>query len=134
MRCPSAKTLEANFRDLEHKDANLIRRLAAASGDDEALGELLSSDTRLSYTERTYRHTLRSPSGRVTAILHAINKILGTHGVEPLGNDYEYLNAGDQYSATLIYDKRGRRLFVSTWSDMVEQHPKLLTQRVDDDY
>jgi hypothetical protein len=61
-----------------------------------------------------------------------MNEVFGTHGVEGLGPPrsgdyappYEYLNAGDTYAATLIFDRDKDRLFISSWGDVVETHPE----------
>lgn len=57
---------------------------------------------------------------------HAINCILGTHGVEylgqykPSGDSVHYCNAGDPYTTTIIFI--GHRLIVACWGDLVERN------------
>jgi len=134
MRAPSIKTLLSEFRQLSAEDAKLIRAIAAAADDAEDLKELV--DTRVpateSYVRSLYSDPYRSRLWRTTVALHAMNEVLGTYGVEglgpPRGGDYappyEYLNTGDSYAATLVYDRDRDRLFVSSWGDIVEKHPE----------
>jgi hypothetical protein len=133
MRAPSAKTLTSTFR-LSPEAVKLIRKFAAAADDEEHLKDLV--DTWAPATERYVRsmHSdpYRSQLWRNTVALHAINEHFGTYGVEGLGTPrsgdyappYEYLNAGDSYSATLIYDRDKDRLFVGSWGDVAEKHPE----------
>lgn len=134
MRAPSAKTLLAEFRQLSADDAKLIRKIAAAADDAVDLKAIV--DAYVPGTERYVRSLFsdpyRSRLWRTTVALHAINEVLGTHGVEGIGPprsgdyapSYEYLNAGDTYAGTLIYHRDGDRLFVGTWGDVVEKHPE----------
>lgn len=133
MRAPSVKTLTANFR-LSPDEAKLIRKIAAAADDGEELKTVV--DARVpatsSYVRSLYSDPYRSRLWRTTVALHAMNEIMGTHGVEGLGPQrsgdyapsYEYLNTGDSYAATLVYDRDGDRLFVSSWGDIAEKHPE----------
>ena len=134
MQAPSAKTLLSEFRQLSPEDAKLIRALAAATADGERLKKLV--DTRVpataNYVRSLYSDPYRSRLWRNTVALHAMNELLGTAGVEglgpPRGGDYappyEYLNIGDTYAGTLIYDRGRDRLFVGSWGDVVEKHPE----------
>jgi len=133
MRAPSVKTLVADFR-ISDDEAKLIRKLAAVSDDGDALKKLV--DTRVpatsSYVRSLYSDPYRSRLWRTTVALHAMNEVMGTAGVEglgpPRGGDYappyEYLNTGDTYAATLVYDRDRDRLFVSSWGDVAEKHPE----------
>jgi hypothetical protein len=133
MKAPSAKALLSAFR-LSAEDAKLIRALAAAAADGEKLKALV--DKRVPGTEIYVRSLHSDPYysrlWRNTVALHAMDKIMGTHGVEGLGPQrrgdyapaYEYLNTGDTYAATLIYDRDRDRLFVGNWGDLVERHPE----------
>lgn len=57
---------------------------------------------------------------------HAIDCILGTHGIEflgiykPSGEDVYYCNAGDTYATTILFI--GRRLIVTCWGELVEKN------------
>jgi hypothetical protein len=133
MRAPSVKTLTADFR-LSPDEAKLIRKIAAAADDGEELKKVV--DARVpatsSYVRSLYSDPYRSRLWRTTVALHAMNEVMGTHGVESLGPPrsgdyappYEYLNTGDSYGATLVYDRNGDRLFISSWGDIAEKHPE----------
>lgn len=107
MRAPRLKMLHAAFPDLSRKNALLIRRIA--------MSEVC-----------TIIRTIH-----ICGALHAINEILGTYGVEALGpargpsqsTPYEYLNAGDTYATTLIYNRKTDTLSVGSWGDIAERHP-----------
>ncbi len=130
MRCPSATTLVATFRDLDRKGALLIRRLAKAVHDPSALARLIERECpeTHAYARSCYSDPYASGMWRRTMALHAIDRVLGTHGVEPLGEvhmtagpPYEYCNAGDTYATTLIYKRGCDRLFIGNWGDIVER-------------
>jgi hypothetical protein len=133
MRAPSVKTLTADFK-IGSDEAKLIRSIAAAADDGERLKTLVDAKVpgTSSYVRSMHSDPYRSRLWRTTVALHAMNEVMGTHGVEGLGPRrggdyaprYEYLNAGDTYAATLIYDRDGDRLFVGTWGDLVEKHPE----------
>ena len=134
MRAPSAKTLLSEFKQLSAEDAKLIRSIAGAADDGEKLKELIDArvPATASYVRSLHSDPYRSRLWRNTVALHAMNELLGTYGVEGLGPTrggdyappYEYLNAGDTYTGTLIYDRDRDRLFVGSWGDVVEQHPE----------
>lgn len=132
MRCPSATRLVEAFRDLDRKQADLIRRIAHATDDRHALASLIERecpDTH-AYARWCYNDPFDSQIWRVTMAMHAIDRVLGTHGVEGLGpprsGDYappfEYCNAGDTYAATLIYTRATDTLRIGCWGDIVEKH------------
>jgi hypothetical protein len=133
MRAPSVKTLTTDFK-ISSDDAKLIRALAAAADDGERLRALVDAKVPAtsSYVRSMHSDPYRSRLWRTTVALHAMDAVMGTHGVEglgpPRGGDYappyEYLNAGDSYAATLIYDRGRDRLFVGTWGGIVESHPE----------
>ena len=134
MRAPSMKALQSEFSRLSTDEARLIRALAGAAGDGEKLRGLV--DKRVpatsNYVRSMHSDPYRSQLWRNTVALHAINEVLGTYGVEGLGParsgdyapSYEYLNMGDPYVTTLIYDRDGDRIFVGSWGDLVEKHPE----------
>ena len=137
MRAPSAKTLLSTFR-LPSEAAKLIRAFAAASDDGARLKELVDkwAPATANYVRSMHSDPYRAQLWRTTVALHAINEHLGTYGVEGLGPPrsgdyappYEYLNAGDSYAATLVYDRDKDRLFVGSWGDVAEQHPEWESQ------
>lgn len=66
-----------------------------------------------------------------SAVMDALDKLFETHGVEAyppqsMRPRYLYLNTGDTYNATLIYDTEENKYFVSTFGDIVEEEePKI---------
>jgi hypothetical protein len=133
MRAPSVKTLTANFR-ISPDEAKLIRKIATTADDGEELKTLI--DARVpatsSYVRSLFSNPYRSRIWRTTVALHAMNDIMGTHGVEGLGPGrsgdyappYEYLNTGDTYASTLVFDRDKDRLFISSWGNIAEAHPE----------
>jgi hypothetical protein len=115
-RVPSVKSLSSEL----HVDTQTAKKLhAVLQGDDDTIDDVLGPSQTLSY--QSGRMPMRDLAMR------AADKLLGTHGVEeaqrePWGDsskyDFEYLNAGDSYAATLLF--RGRRVWISTWGDEVE--------------
>jgi hypothetical protein len=67
---------------------------------------------------------------RNDAKMHAIDRVLGTCGVEGWADptDYRhgvgYCNTGDTYAATicLITDDRGTRWYLGSWGDLAERN------------
>jgi hypothetical protein len=60
-------------------------------------------------------------------ILQAADKVMNGHGVERIsgvGGGLMYVNMGDTYDTTLIYDYKTNRFVVSSWGDIVERHPR----------
>lgn len=114
MNTPSIKTLELVFGE-RAKEAKLV----------------LTTDL---YT--TYKSVIDSkkchynPPSKVMCIMAALNEIAETYGVESFSEpgDYDpnkiyvdYLNTGDSYNATLLYDGRFK---VTSVGDYIERHPK----------
>jgi hypothetical protein len=66
--------------------------------------------------------------------MEAINEILGGYGVEQItDNQWSeywcdggllYVNMGDAYTCTVIYDTRKDRWIVGSWGDVVERNEK----------
>lgn len=130
MKAPSEKKLRETF-DLDKSDARLIRAIAKAEDDPtgEALREVIERvPATQQYVRSLYSDPYRSGIWRVTVALHAINELVGGFGVETLGPGrprdyappYEYVNMGDTYVATLIYDRDRDRLFIGDWGTIVE--------------
>jgi hypothetical protein len=119
---------------LDKDQAVLIRKLGAACDDGDALQELIESSCpeTASYVSKMYSIPYRSAMWRVTVALHSMDEIVGTCGVEALGqsNDdpryappYEYLNTGDTYAVTLIYCRHTNQIVLGSWGDIAERHP-----------
>jgi hypothetical protein len=59
-----------------------------------------------------------------SAMDHA-NIYLGGHGVESIYPEAPYIlfvNMGDTYSKTLLYNKQKRMMWIGTWGDWVEKN------------
>lgn len=116
MRAPSAAKLIEAFPELSKQQANLIRKLAKAADSGEELQALVESGAlphTQAYVRELYGSPYTSERWRVTVALTGMDEILGTYGIESFkhkGRRYEYLNSGDTYNTTLIYD-RGRETF-----------------------
>lgn len=133
MRAPSLQTLHKNFPHLSHKEALLIRRLAHETDVPDKLADTIERfvPETARYVRSMYSNPYNSHMWRVTVVLHAIDQILGTYGVEAFGPargssqspPYEYLNAGDTYATTLIYRRNTDTLGVGNWGDIAERHP-----------
>jgi len=133
MRAPSIKTLTESLR-LSAENAKLVRAIAAAADDGDKLKALVDAQVpgTSKYVRSMHSDPYRSRLWRTTVALHAMNEVVGTYGVESLGPPrsgdyappYEYLNAGDTYAGTLIYDRAGDRLFFGTWGDIAKKHPE----------
>lgn len=71
---------------------------------------------------------------KVYAIMLVADKFMEGSGVEGLEGEYvdsfsqnvqaSYVNTGDTYSATLLYDNVTGRFVLTTWGDFVEGHPR----------
>ncbi len=133
MRAPTQKRLLAAFRDLTPAQARLIRALCHAADDCDVLQTLIGA--KCPSTDQ-YARSLRSDGyasrmWRRTLVLHAVNAILGMHGVYGLGAPesirgappFEYLNAGDTYSTTLVYHRDPDALRIGCWGDIAERLP-----------
>jgi hypothetical protein len=140
MRVPSATRLVEAFRDLDRKGANLIRRIAHACGDRDRLAALIerACPETHAYARRCHSDPYDSHMWRVTMALHAIDRVLGTLGVEPLGPiamregpPYQYCDTGDAYAPTLIYTRATDTIRIGCWGDLVEAHPRRFRDRGD---
>ena len=63
----------------------------------------------------------------VRSILSAADRILNGYGVESIpgvGGALSYVNMGDTYHDTLIFDRKTNRFVVSSWGDIVERQPR----------
>lgn len=135
MKCPSKQRLIAAFQ-ISEEQANLIRKICAAhSKGGEALREVIDADCpeTAAYIDSMYSDPYRSHMWQTTVALHALDKVLGTYGVERIGQGrssdgyappVEYLNTGDSYGTTLLYYRRGDKLEIGSWGDYVERHER----------
>jgi hypothetical protein len=133
MRMPSVKRL-VDCLNVSIDDAKLIRNIGHAVDDRDTLEEIINAKCpkTAQYVRSMYCDPYRSAMWRTTVALHAMDCIVGTHGVESLGppNDrdgyappYEYLNTGDTYAMTLIYCRDTDSISLGSWGDIAERHP-----------
>lgn len=65
---------------------------------------------------------------RLARILECLNELLEMHGVEAIGEvrtygpPAEYLNAGDTYAATLVFDHLAGNFKLTSWGDWLEKN------------
>lgn len=133
MKTPSANALMEAF-SISDEQAKLIRALAKNTDEPEALSALIEDNCpdTVAYVRQMHSDPWRSHMWRVTVALHAIDKIIGSYGVEALGSSsdsmsappYEYMNMGDPYVTTLIYKRSSDALSIGSWGDIAEKHPE----------
>jgi hypothetical protein len=117
MRLPSTKTLDQAF-------PGHGRRLREALESNRTVREHPAAIAR--------RDECLNPPSLLDQRLHTLNAIAETHGVEYIAHrddtmrdnyGLEYLNTGDTYIPTLIYDHSKDRWIVGCWGDIVERNP-----------
>lgn len=138
--CPSAKKLMEIFRDVTKEKANLLRMLCKLADEPDRFREYVEGPGAaylpdiLIQLAQWHSHPWGRESTRREIVMMAADEIIDGYGVEALGPDpygpkappYTYVNMGDTYSATLIYERKGDRIFVGSWGDVVEKHPSWL--------
>lgn len=128
MRVPLADRLVATF-NITRKEANLLRRIAHADNSPNILEKLVDEycPETSKYVRSLYNSPYYSAVWRTTVALHAINVIVRGYGIEALGKvdmyrgpPYEYVNMGDTYATTLIYNSRTNNLYIGCWGTVAE--------------
>lgn len=130
MRSPSVKRLIETF-NITRPQAKLIKELCKAVSSEAVLQDLIERrcPATHAYAKSCYNSPFHSRMWRTTLVLHAVDDIIGTYGVEPLGKgappdyimQYEYCNPGDPYSATLIYNRTTDNLYIGCWGTVAER-------------
>ena len=119
MRLPSIKTLESAFPGKGRGLRKLLESAAAVKRHPAAI--------------RLREDCLHAPSLHDLR-LHALNGEAETFGVEYIAHrddgwrvddqyGIEYLNTGDTYTATLLFDHHKQTWRVCSWGDIVEARP-----------
>lgn len=130
MKAPSLKRLLETFSEVTRNQADLIRALAHAADDREKLRTLIETHCPETdkYARSCFHDPYRSSGWRRTLVMHAIDYLLGTGGVEPLGPvdmhngpPFEYCNTGDTYAATLIFCRDADEIRIGSWGDYAER-------------
>ena len=114
---PSIKTLESAFpghgkelrQVLEMRRSQLAQHPAGAARLAECFHPPATYDVRMCVLD-----SIGGTCG-VGYIAHKDDTSHESYGIE-------YLNIGDPYAATIIYDHRSGRYRVSSWGDIVERH------------
>jgi hypothetical protein len=122
MEVSSAAKIQAAF-GIAHATANHIRRIGHYANDMAKLREfvrVVAPQVRPSKYE-----------DGVALALDTINDLVDGNGVESLGPvdvregpPFSYINMGDPYKTTLVYDRERDLLFVGNWGDIAEKHPE----------
>lgn len=119
MRLPSIRTLESAFPG----HGRALRRLPE---DNRAVREHPAAVAR--------RQECLHPPSLLDQRLHALNAEAETHGVEYIAHcddswretlGLKYLNTGDTYTPTLLFDHLRGSWRVCSWGDVVEARPNL---------
>lgn len=71
--------------------------------------------------------------------LSAIERVIGGHGIEGIPNpartyedEVSYVNMGDPYTPTVMWDCADERFRVGCWGDLIEKFPKRFKRQQDD--
>jgi len=90
----------------------------------------LSESLNISTADARLIRSAMDAGQSVQKVLRLADKIMDAHGVEYIqsGEDtvydkdgLDYVNMGDTYDTTLIFDHRKGRFIVSSWGDIVER-------------
>ena len=114
MNIPTVKTIQTRLTWLDKvgDPATLAKQVRA---------ELLPLADHMSENRLQYRFS-------------ALNTLLDTYGIEYIGHRDDdqhghygitYLNTGDTYIPTIIYNRLTGALSITIWGDIVERHPNL---------
>lgn len=120
MTCATVANL-MNIKDVTEADARLIRKVWSLIGATQTRAYLARPAVNL---KGRFDSVLANCSGSVNLKEGAIDRILGTSGVEYLGqrkrnrNHVYYCNGGDVYATTVIFD--GQHLRVGCVGDLIE--------------
>ncbi len=118
---PSIANLEKSLQ-MNHADAVLLKGLMDGTVNSEKLADEMGLLKGF--------HNLPSRAERIMMIANKLTNSSGVEYVPDRDDTYtsayglEYLNQGDTYDTTLIYDKGKGRFFISSWGDEVERHPR----------
>lgn len=113
---PSVKLLESNFPDKGFEIRQLIDGKKSTRSYESVRKWLEQCHNEPTLTERR---------------MCALNEILEGHGVEaifhgsdPMHPDAVYVNMGETYAATILYDYRSGTFKVTSWGDWVEKQER----------
>jgi hypothetical protein len=118
-KAPSVKALADALR-ITSEQAQTVRGLIR--------GEIRTKDVARFPKANAYFQKCRHEPDRLTRILECLDEVLEMHGVETLGEcraygpPAEYLNAGDTYTATLLFDRIAWNFKLTTFGDWLERN------------
>ena len=110
----------------------LVAHAAFLRNDSELLEEKIMSDDALYKNAGKLLYNLDYKPGRADVMLEIANLILNGHGVEAIRVEGTYVdshyldivalyvNMGDTYDATVLYDTREEKFLVTSWGDFCE--------------
>jgi len=118
-RFASVKFLESVFPNLPRRNALAIRDIVKGYLNPREIPEV----------EHCFRGFHHDPD-RVYAKLIALNFYLDGHGVEAIREEKsglgkvvaEYVNTGDTYNTTILYNVKSQNFYVTTMGDFVERN------------
>lgn len=115
------RDLRRAFPNVDDEGIKLALRLMRSQVEKLELDSLPGARDRVVECYHYPSHTDRT--------MHALNALLGTHGVEALGDvhpldgpPFEYLNVGDPYVATVVWYRSSGRYYVRRYGDIVEAY------------
>ncbi len=125
MKAPSEKEL-CELLDLSPEQARLVRELAQNVDHRDNLEALIEEHCPQTwrYANSCHSWPFHGHMWRCTMVLHAVDCILNTHGVESMRTEDEdvcdtptlqYCNTGDMYAPTLFYNSEDGLLFISCY-------------------
>jgi hypothetical protein len=118
----TAKQFQEYFPELSREDAETI---AAQARSAEAQNEPLARDWNADAVDRVFEVLEQSLSDAGESAYFGVEPIRGQHWDGYYGDTVAlYLNSGDQYNATLLYDAVKGRFMLTTRGDFVERAPK----------
>lgn len=116
-KAPSQKALISSL-NIAAEQATTVRGLIR--------GEICTRDTEKFPKSNSYFSKCYHEPCRLARILECLNECIGAHGVECIGEartygpPAEYLNTGDTYSATILFDHIAGNFKLTTWGDWYE--------------
>jgi hypothetical protein len=118
-KAPSAKALISSL-NISPEQAATVRGLIR--------GEIRTKDAERFPKSNAYFAKCYHEPHRLTRILECLNECLETFGVECIGEvrtygpPAEYLNTGDTYAATLVFDHIAGNFKLTSWGDWLEKN------------
>jgi hypothetical protein len=120
-RSPSVKALVAALNITPEKAAT-VRGLIR--------GEVRTRDETLFPRSNAHFSRCYNTPSRVERIMECLNECLEMHGIETIGEvrtygpPAEYLNAGDSYTPTIVFDRMADNFKLTSWADWLETNER----------